>query len=229
MKRFVHMLGIGFSICLLLGSQNVQAAIRFPASIELIGDAKQLSFTETDEPGFVYREAFLPGETVERTLTIKNEKNVPFRLSFELERTSEPEEFDLLERINVEVYEGERLLCTGTVDENACDTRQLYAVLKPGETRQLTMRATFDQDAGNEYKNKVAHYDWIFDAIVTEVPTTGKPTPTPTPKPPTTIVTTGKPLTNTGAYSLELFVIGLGALVVGITLKARKARRGDGR
>ncbi|MGL6229507.1 MAG: hypothetical protein ACRC3J_09950 [Culicoidibacterales bacterium] len=199
-----------------------------PMTVTLIGDATELAF---NDEVFLEEPVFLPGNSIERVLTIRNEKSVAFRLSFELERVSATETYDLLNQINVEVYEGETLLCSGIIDENTCDERQLFAVLNPGDERTLRMIATFDENAGNEYKNKFAQYDWIFDAIVTSVPTTGTPVPpvtTPTVTTPTvTVPTTGLP--TTGAYSFELFTTGVMMLAVygGLEFKKmRKARKG---
>ncbi|MGL5530544.1 MAG: hypothetical protein ACRDCZ_00920 [Culicoidibacterales bacterium] len=202
-----------------VAAQGTQTVL--PMNIQLIGDATQLAFSETTDPGFVYTDVFLPGDSIERTLIIKNQKSVPFRLSFELERVSEVSEYDLLEQINIEVFEGDTQLCGGILSENACDTKRFYAILNPGDERQLTMIATFNEQAGNEYKNKFAQYDWIFDAIVTSIPTTGNPVVPPAVVPPTTtrppiiVPTTGLP--TTGAYGLELFVVGIIANMIGMS------------
>lgn len=179
-----------------------------PMTIELIGDAVNLSFTETEEIGFVYDGVFLPGESVKRVLKIKNEKNVPFRLSFELERVYSDVEYDLLEKINIEIYEGDALLCTGVIDENNCNQRQFYVELNPNDERELTMIATLSLDAGNEYKNKYAQYDWIFDAVVTKIPTTNNL------------------LVNTGAYAIELITVGV--LITGFSCLTSKIRNKKG-
>lgn len=203
-------------IATLLVPVPTQATTILPANIELVGDAVELAFSETTDPGFVYSEAFLPGQSVQRTLTIRNTKAVPFRLSFELERSSSAMEADLLSQIDIQIYEGTTLLCSGVIDENNCDVRQLYATLLPGDVRTLTMIATFNQAAGNEYKNKTAQYDWIFDAVVTSTTTTGTPTKKPI------VTTTGNPLVNTGVFALEMTIIGVGLFASGRYLIKRK-------
>lgn len=210
MKFVKYFKYIGFLlVCILIPSSVVANSGVLPPTIELIGDAKELSFTESNEPGFLHESTFLPGNSIERTLIIRNEKNVSFRLSFELERTAaKPSDVDLLSKINIQIYEGDKLLCTGIIDENNCDNRQFYATLNPGDVRELRMIATFNEDAGNEYKNKKDQYDWIFDAVVATVPSTGKPTV------PTLIPTTGNPLVDTGLFALEIVVLG-GALLIG--------------
>lgn len=186
-----------------------------PSTIQLIGDAKELAFTETGEPGFLYTDKFLPGETLERTLTIRNEKNVPFRLSFTVERTSDViPEIDLFDQLDITIYDPDtkETLCTGVVEN--CDNRQLYAVLKPGDVRNLKMTVTFNKDAGNEYKNKAAQFEWIFDAVV-------EPTP-PVEKPNKPIITTGNPLVNTGLFALEMTAVGAVLFAGGRYLTKRK-------
>lgn len=186
-----------------------------PSTIKLIGDAKELAFTETGEPGFLYTDKFLPGETLERTLTIRNEKNVPFRLSFMVERTSDViPEIDLFDQLDITIYDPDtkETLCTGVVEN--CDDRQLYAVLKPGDVRNLKMIVTFNKDAGNEYKNKSAQFEWIFDAVV-------EPTTTPE-KPIKPIITTGNPLVNTGLFALEMTALGAVLFAGGRYLSKRK-------
>lgn len=167
--------------------------IVLPMDIELIGDADQLTFTETTDPGFLHTDAFLPGESIQRTLVIKNQKSVSFRLSFAIEPLSAREEFDILEQIEIQVFEDDKQLCHGIISENPCATKQLYATLDPGEERHLTMIATFNENAGNEYKNKEVQYDWIFDAIVD---------PSAIPIPPLSL------LPSTGMYSFEFLLIG---------------------
>lgn len=190
-----------------------------PPTIQLIGDAKELAFTETGEPGFLYTDKFLPGETLERTLTIRNVKNVPFRLSFELERSSDViPEIDLFDQLNISIYDNDtkEFLCEGPIEN--CDDRQFYALLQPGDVRSLTMTVTFNKEAGNEYQNKTGQFDWIFDAIVTSVPTTGTPV---TPKP-IIVPTTGNPLVNTGLFALEMTVLGAVLFAGGRYLSKRK-------
>lgn len=185
-----------------------------PSTIQLIGDAKELAFTETGEPGFLYTDKFLPGETLERTLTIRNEKNVPFRLSFSVERTSDViPEIDLFDQLDMTIYDPDtkETLCTGTIEN--CDDRQLYAILQPGDVRNLKMIVTFNKEAGNEYKNKAAQYEWIFDAVV-------EPTTTTTTKKP--IVTTSSSLVNTGLFALEMTALGAVLFAGGRYLSKRK-------
>lgn len=185
-----------------------------PSTIQLIGDAKELAFTETGEPGFLYTDKFLPGETLERTLTIRNEKNVPFRLSFSVERTSDViPEIDLFDQLDITIYDPDtkQTLCTGMIEN--CDDRQLYAILQPGDVRNLKMIVTFNKEAGNEYKNKVAQYEWIFDAVV-------EPTTTTITKKP--IFTTSSSLVNTGLFALEMTALGAVLFAGGRYLSKRK-------
>ncbi|MGL5382014.1 MAG: hypothetical protein ACRC17_04900 [Culicoidibacterales bacterium] len=216
MKKVIVLL-IAILLVIMNGKMSIQAdTIIIPPSIQLIGDAKELAFTQTDEPGFVYTDKFLPGQTLERTLTIRNVKNVPFRLSFKLERTSDViPEIDLFDQLNITISDSDtnQVLCTGVIEN--CEQRQLYAILKPGDVRNLTMTVTFNKDAGNEYKNKSGQFDWVFDAIVEGVPTTGNPTIP-------TIPTTGNPLVNTGLFALELATIGIVLFASGRYLMKRK-------
>lgn len=214
MRIFVAILIASFFII-----TPAEANTVLPANIELIGDAKELAFTETTEPGFAYAEKFLPGQSIERTLTIRNLKNVPFRLSYELERVSKAQNgVDLHDQLDISIYDEAQLLCSGSIDDNNCDERQFYDVLQPGDVRTLKMVVTFNKEAGNEYKNLVAQYDWIFDAIVVNVPTTGTPT---TPKP-VLIPTTGSPLVNTGLFALEIGALGIVLLTGGRYLMKQK-------
>lgn len=194
-----------------------------PSSIQLIGDAKELAFTETGEPGFLYTDKFLPGETLERTLTIRNEKNVPFRLSFAVERTSEiVPEIDLFNQLDITIYDPDtkETLCTGAIEN--CDDRQLYAILQPGDVRNLKMIVTFNKEAGNEYKNKAAQYEWIFDAVVEPTTTPREPEPTVPEKVTRPIFTTGNPLVNTGLFALEITAFGAVLFAGGRYLIKRK-------
>lgn len=224
MKKIYTLLGSVLVMCL-LPIQTMAATTILPASIELVGDAVELSFSDTTDPGFVYDSVFLPGNSVQRTLTIKNEKNVPFRVSYELERSSDLEEIDLLNQIDIQIYDGETLICEGIIDENPCDEIQVYGIFQPGDTREITMVATFNSSAGNEYKNKFAQYDWIFYAVVTGIPTTGTPTEPTTPVKKPVITTTGIP--TTGLYALEIAVAGGAVAFIGRMLLKRKKDKSE--
>lgn len=188
-----------------------------PANIKLVGDAKELSFSEEV---FLSEDAMLPGGSIERILTIENRKNVPFKLDFYVERVYQDEsEHDLLEMIQVEFWEDDTLLCSGTIDNHGCMEKTFYAVLNPGNTRTIKAIATMSPEAGNEYKNKFAQYDWVFEAVVTKIPTTGEPTG------PIIIPPTGDPLVDTGLFSLEMAVLGCGLVISGRLLLGK--RRND--
>lgn len=176
---------------LVLGTvQGFGTNIIFADDIELIGSELGLVVEPTDTRLFEL-ENLNPGDTREATITIKNENTSPFQLYMRAERIGEAEEIDLFDRIELQVFLGDRIY-SGNIKGFALENIDLGR-FNPEDTRNLRFVITLPgPETGNEYQATSAEIKWIFTAEA-DVP----PPPPPPPPPPggTTTVTVVTPPT----------------------------------
>ena len=82
--------------CLVFTQVNTVSAsmTTLPSNVQLVSDSEGLISIPEDEP-FLIKMGMLPGDSVERTMTIQNNYEYAYDLYLRAERVSEKEEFDL--------------------------------------------------------------------------------------------------------------------------------------
>ena len=95
MKGFIKTVLITLSLLLIISIKG-EASTLTPPNVQLLGNADGLVHISNTEDMFLYRYNMLPGDSVERTLEIKNQYEDSYELFLRAERVSEKEEYDLL-------------------------------------------------------------------------------------------------------------------------------------
>ena len=179
--------------CLLFNQMNTVSAsmTTLPSNVQLVGDSEGLISIPEDEP-FLIKMGMLPGDSVERTMTIQNNYEYAYDLFLRAERVSEKEEFDLLTKLELSVYDGDQLIYEGPASgEDGMIKDISLGTYEPGDKTELYAVVELDgPSTGNEYKNKYAEVNWIFTAVRDEEPVQPEPPSTPQ-KPNTSGPTTG--------------------------------------
>ena len=179
--------------CLLFTQVNTVSAsmTTLPSNVQLVGGSEGLISIPEDEP-FLIKMGMLPGDSVERTMTIQNDYEYAYDLFLRAERVSEKEEFDLLTKLELSVYDGNQLIYEGPASgEYGMSSDISLGTYEPGDKTELYAVVELDgASTGNEYKNKYAEVDWIFTAIRDEEPVKPETPSTPN-KPNTSGPTTG--------------------------------------
>ena len=97
--------------CLLFAQVDTVSAstTTLPSNVQLVGDSQGLISIPEDEP-FLIKMGMLPGDRVERTMIIQNDYEYAYDLFLRAERVSEQEEYDLLTKLELSVYDGDQLI-----------------------------------------------------------------------------------------------------------------------
>lgn len=210
--------------CLVFTQVNTVSAsmTTLPSNVQLVGDSEGLISIPEDEP-FLIKMGMLPGDSVERTMTIQNDYEYAYDLYLRAERVSEKEEFDLLTKLELSVYDGEELIYKGPASgEDGMIKDISLGTYEPGDKTELYAVVELDgPSTGNEYKNKYAEVNWIFTAVRAEVPEEEpvKPESPSTPsKPNTSGPTTG--------YAMSGFALlaAVGCLGVGVKTYTKRGK-----
>ena len=98
MKGFIKTILITLSLLLIISIKG-EASTLTPPNVQLLGNADGLVHISNTEDMFLYRYNMLPGDSVERTLEIKNQYEDSYELFLRAERVSEKEEYDLLNKL----------------------------------------------------------------------------------------------------------------------------------
>lgn len=160
-----------------------------PSNVILEGNEEGLVFIPSDE-AFLWKNNMLPGDTVKRTMIIRNDYDETYEIYMRAERVTTNQENDLFDKLQLTIEYDEQIIYKGLasgeanllMDKNLVNDISLGSV-RPGESKILYAEVTLDGPSiGNEYKNKVAQVDWIFTAITHEdyeTPKTGDSTVIP--------------------------------------------------
>ncbi|MBE6050612.1 MAG: hypothetical protein E7214_08150 [Clostridium sp.] len=132
---------------------------------------------------FLDGESMMPGDSVERCMTLKNTYKYPYTISLTGTRNMEEcdKQYDLLEKINLDLFiidsEGkENEVYSGPIFEgNKCKANIELCTLQPKEQATLKAVATLDgQNTTKEYMGKKASVDWVFSVEGDEKNSTNK-------------------------------------------------------
>lgn len=210
--------------CLLFTQMNTVCAsmTTLPSNVQLIGDSQGLISIPEDEP-FLIKMGMVPGDSVERTMVIQNDYDYAYDLFLRAERVTQKEEFDLLTKLELSVYDGEKLIYEGPASgEDGMIKDISLGTYEPGDKTELYAVVELDGDStGNEYKNKYAKVNWIFTAVRAEEPEEDpvKPqTPEKPNKPNTSGPTTGYVMSGIGLLAA------VGCIGVGVTTYMKRGK-----
>ena len=165
MKNILKAFVLTLSIILLTGIKG-EAVEVLPPNVKLVGDANGIVFVNGDEP-FLCKYNMLPGDSVKRTMTLKNVHKDSYDIYIRAERVTKSKQYDLLKKINLVVkYDGNIIYNGPIASKNGLSNEIFLGKVKPGEEKKLEAEAVFDgKTIGNEYKNKYAEVEWIFTGI----------------------------------------------------------------
>lgn len=166
MKGFIKTVLITLSLLLIISIKG-EASTLTPPNVQLLGNADGLVHISNTEDMFLYRYNMLPGDSVERTLEIKNQYEDSYELFLRAERVSEKEEYDLLDKLDLKITFDDKVIYVGpTSGEYKITDNISLGTFKPGEEATLFAKVELDgPSTGNEYKNKFAQVNWIFTAV----------------------------------------------------------------
>lgn len=165
MKRYLKCIVMTLSLLLVVNVQGVLAQT-LPSNVHLVGDADGILFIPAEE-GFLQKSNMLPGDSVERTMTIENKHEQPYTLYMRAERTTPKEEkYDLLTKLQLKITYKDEVIYEGPVSgENGLADDIELGVFQPGDEAKLHAVVTLDgPTTGHEYMNKNGEVDWIFTA-----------------------------------------------------------------
>lgn len=166
MKSFIKKILLVTSLLSIITCIKVDAETLNPPNVELLGNAKNLVHIPGDE-FFLYYPNMLPGDSIKRTLEIKNDYEFPYELSLKAKRVGEKEEYDLLDKLDLKItYKNKVIYEASANGENELTEGISLGVFNPGQEENLIAEVTLDgPSTGNEYRNKSAQVEWIFTAI----------------------------------------------------------------
>lgn len=200
MKGFIKTVLITLSLLLIISIKG-EASTLTPPNVQLLGNADGLVHISNTEDMFLYRYNMLPGDSVERTLEIKNQYEDSYELFLRAERVSEKEEYDLLDKLDLKITFDDKVIYVGpTSGEYKLTDNISLGTFKPGEEATLFAKVELDgPSTGNEYKNKFAQVNWIFTAVRKDSnDNTSTDKPSNSNKPSTNKPSTNKPTNNGG-------------------------------
>lgn len=175
MKGFTKTCLITASLLSIISIQGV-AANSSPPNVELLGNANGLVHIPEDDL-FLYAPNMLPGSEVSRVLEISNQYEHEYELFMRAEKLTNKEEIDLFDKLNLKIsYDGKEIYNGPASGEDGLKKDISLGVYKPKDLKNLTATVEFDENAGNEYKNKSAEVNWVFTANIPQ-DDTQKPTP----------------------------------------------------
>lgn len=228
MKRINIPLGIVG--CLLFTRLDAVHAVTttLPSNAQLIGEAEGLISLPEDNL-FLFQENMAPGDSIERTMIIQNEYEYAYDLFLRAERVSEKEEYDLLTKLELSVYDGDQLIYEGPASGEDGMVKDIsLGTYEPGEKTNLYAIVELDgPSTGNEYKNKYAEVNWIFTAVRAEESEKDpvKPEAPATPNKPNSSIPT-KPSSPTTGYAMSgiALVAAIGCIGVGVRTYVKRGK-----
>ena len=166
MKSFIKKILLVTSLLSIITCIKVDAETLNPPNVQLLGNAKNLVHIPGDE-FFLYYPNMLPGDSIKRTLEIKNDYEYPYELSLKAKRVSEKETYDLLDKLDLKIIYKNKVIYEASANgENELTEGISLGTFNPGQDEKFIAEVTLDgPSTGNEYRDKVAQVDWIFTAI----------------------------------------------------------------
>ena len=204
------------------------ATTTLPSNAQLIGEAEGLISLPEDNL-FLFQENMAPGDSIERTMIIQNEYEYAYDLFLRAERVSEKEEYDLLTKLELSVYDGDQLIYEGPASGEDGMVKDIsLGTYEPGEKTELYAIVELDgPSTGNEYKNKYAEVNWIFTAVRAEESEKDpvKPEAPATPNKPNSSIPT-KPSSPTTGYAMSgiALVAAIGCIGVGVRTYVKRGK-----
>lgn len=160
------------ALILVLDINTVKASnlSNYVSNIKLEGNAKGIVFIPGEEP-FLYGPNMLPGDKIQRSISIDSKYNVPYELYMRAERVTAKEKYDLLQKIKLKItYHGEKIYEGPVSGEDGLLKNIDLGKVNPKESKYLNAEVVLDgSTTGNEYKNKFGEVNWIFTAVNTSV------------------------------------------------------------
>ncbi|MCE9675705.1 LPXTG cell wall anchor domain-containing protein [Paraclostridium bifermentans] len=177
MKNFIRNILVVTSLLSIITTIKVDADTLAPPNVQLLGNANGLVHIHDDDL-FLHHPNMIPGDSIKRTLEIKNKYKYPYELFLKAERVSPKEEYDLLDKLDLKItYKDEVIYEESTNGEDKLTNGISLGVFNPGQEENLIAEVKLDGvSTGNEYKNKSAQVDWIFTAVRSEEETNQKET-----------------------------------------------------
>ncbi|WP_294352227.1 hypothetical protein [uncultured Clostridium sp.] len=138
---------------------------------KMMEEKLQEGLTHNFQGLFLNGEGMLPGDSVERSMKLKNTYKYPYTISLTGNRNPEDidKEYDLLDKINLDLTiikedKTEEKVYSGFIfDGNKVKVDLKLCTLNPGEEVTLNALATLDgQSTTNEYMGRKAAVEWIF-------------------------------------------------------------------
>lgn len=138
---------------------------------KMLEEKLQEGLTHNFEGLFLSGESMIPGDSVERTMNLKNTYKYPYTITLTGSRNLDniDKEYDLLEKINLDLTvinsQGvENKVYSGPMFEgNKLKVKIELCTLNPNEQATLKAVATLDgKNTTKEYMNRRANVDWIF-------------------------------------------------------------------
>lgn len=165
MKKFINIFAIVLVIISVINIK-VNASNKVPSNVILQGDSDGIVFIDEDKP-FLEAEGMIPGDSVSRTMIIKNSYDYPFKVYMRAERVTPIEEYDLFNKLQLEILYKDKLIYEGSASGEGGLNKDIYlGIYKPGEEANLYAKVHLDgPSTGNEYKNKFAQVNWIFTTV----------------------------------------------------------------
>lgn len=175
-KKRILLLSLGLIISFII-STNALARDKLATNVTLEGNANGIVYIPGEEP-FLYFSDMIPGDSIERKMKINNKEEKAYKLYMRAERVSLKEEYDLLEKINLEISYNNEVIYNGTASGEEKLSDNIYlGIVNPGEEYELNALAILDgKSSDNNYKNKSGEVKWIFTAERSEEETIVKKT-----------------------------------------------------
>lgn len=165
MKKASKILVLVISLLLGITIKGMAAGLSSP-NVTLEGNGIHFLYKENDGNVFLQKHGMLPGESVNGTITIKNNLDQPFTVYLKAEHPDDDEEL-LCKVLNLSIdYEGKSIykgpLIAGKSLEDGVD----LDVVNPGEEKILNANVTLDSKASyDKYKNQKVDINWVFTAV----------------------------------------------------------------
>lgn len=168
MKSFFKKILVAVSLLSIINTQ-VEAKDLTPPNVQLLGDANGLVHIP-EKDLFLHYPNMLPGDSISRTLIIKNNYKYSYEIFLKAKRVSSKEEYDLLDKLDLKITYNDNIIYIGPISgENKLTQDISLGIFKPGQQATLVAQVTLDgPSTGNEYKNKYVQVDWVFTAIKSE-------------------------------------------------------------
>lgn len=221
MKSFLRKFLVTLSLLSIITIQ-VDATALAPPNVQLLGNADGLVHIPGEDL-FLHYPNMLPGDSIQRTLEIKNNYEYPYELFLRAQRVSAEEEYDLLNKLDLKITYKDNVMYAGPTSGEYELTEDIsLGIFEPGQEETLVARVELDgPSTGNEYKNKNAQVDWVFTAVRSEESDSLEP------KPPTDVGGSGSDKVDppkTGDDGISKYILLGGASVLILLLSKKKSR-----